>query len=139
MAKDIYHQTVREALIKDGWTITHDPFLLTDKSTNMDYDIDLGAEKLITAERGTEKIAIEVKSFLKASFTHEFHGVFGQYIMYFEGLKIADPERVLYLAMPDFAYEKLNDYSFIKEVIMNYQMKLIVFDSNVQTIITWIK
>lgn len=28
MAKDIYHEAVREALIKDGWTITHDPFIL---------------------------------------------------------------------------------------------------------------
>jgi hypothetical protein len=26
MAKDIYHQAVRNALEKEGWTITHDPF-----------------------------------------------------------------------------------------------------------------
>jgi hypothetical protein len=23
MAKDIYHQHVKEALVKDGWTVTH--------------------------------------------------------------------------------------------------------------------
>ena len=28
MAKDIYHKIVKEALIKDGWTITHHPFLI---------------------------------------------------------------------------------------------------------------
>ena len=28
MAKDIYHDTVRTALEKDGWTITDDPFNL---------------------------------------------------------------------------------------------------------------
>jgi XisH protein len=26
MAKDIFHEIVKEALIKDGWTITHDPY-----------------------------------------------------------------------------------------------------------------
>ena len=25
--KDIYHDTVKNALIKDGWTITHDPLI----------------------------------------------------------------------------------------------------------------
>ncbi|MEM1122330.1 MAG: element excision factor XisH family protein, partial [Bacteroidota bacterium] len=24
-AKDIFHETVKEALVKDGWIITHDP------------------------------------------------------------------------------------------------------------------
>ncbi len=28
MAKDIIHEQVKNALIKDGWTITHDPFPL---------------------------------------------------------------------------------------------------------------
>jgi hypothetical protein len=26
MAKDIYHEQVKNALINEGWTITHDPF-----------------------------------------------------------------------------------------------------------------
>ncbi len=28
MAKDIFHQAVKTALIKDEWTITHDPLYL---------------------------------------------------------------------------------------------------------------
>ncbi len=28
MAKDIYHEHVKAALIKDGWTITDDPLVL---------------------------------------------------------------------------------------------------------------
>ncbi|MGB7441674.1 MAG: element excision factor XisH family protein [Coleofasciculaceae cyanobacterium] len=28
MAKDLFHQQVKTALIKDGWTITHDPFII---------------------------------------------------------------------------------------------------------------
>ena len=27
-AKDIYHDQVKTALVKDGWTITHDPLLI---------------------------------------------------------------------------------------------------------------
>jgi len=28
MAKDLFHQAMKTALIKDGWTITHDPVYL---------------------------------------------------------------------------------------------------------------
>ena len=31
MAKDIFHDAVKYALEKDGWTITHDPYLLKNK------------------------------------------------------------------------------------------------------------
>jgi hypothetical protein len=27
-AKDIYHEEVKNALIKDGWTITDDPYII---------------------------------------------------------------------------------------------------------------
>ena len=56
MAKDIYHQAVRNALIKDGWTITHDPFRLENKEQNMAYESDLGAEKRFAAEKDLEQI-----------------------------------------------------------------------------------
>ena len=50
-AKDIYHDTVKAALIKDGWTITHDP--LTIRLTRKKLYVDLGAERLIAAQRDT--------------------------------------------------------------------------------------
>jgi hypothetical protein len=68
-AKDRFHDTVKSALIKEGWTITHDPLYLDFDSTRI--QIDLAGERLIAAERGLEKIAVEVKSFLAASlFSH---------------------------------------------------------------------
>ena len=60
-AKDLFHDAVREALEKEGWTITDDPLYFT--VGEVDFYIDLGAEQLIAAERGTEKIAVEIKSF----------------------------------------------------------------------------
>lgn len=58
MAKDLYHQHVKDALVKDGWTITHDPYFL-DIDDRDPMEIDLGAEKLISAEKGSEKILVE--------------------------------------------------------------------------------
>ena len=105
MAKDIFHETVRKALEKDGWTITHDPYYLNDKIKNIKYEIDLGAEKLLAAERDSEKIAVEIKSFTKISFRHEFHSVLGQYLIYYKGLyqiEVAHPG---------------NEKSFVKVII----------------------
>ena len=139
MAKDIYHQQVREALIKDGWTITHDPLALENKAEKMDYEIDLGAEKLIGAERGTEKIAVEVKSFLKASLTHEFHGILGQYIVYEEALEYLESDRILYLAIPDFAFTRIKDYPFLSYLLVKKNVKYLVFDKNQSIILSWKK
>ena len=139
MAKDLYHETVKTALVKEGWLITHDPLYLADEPARIDYEIDLGAEKLIVAERGPEKIAVEVKSFLRASISHEFHSVFGQYLVYLEALKQLAPERVLLLAMPDFAYERLQDYPFILDLLNRYEVRYIVFDSTQPNIVIWKK
>ena len=76
MAKDIYHQIVKEALIKDGWTITNDPYLIP-RTNRKPYEVDLGAEKFIAAEKGLEKIAVEIKSFINSSMTYDFHTAFG--------------------------------------------------------------
>ncbi|GAB3888686.1 element excision factor XisH family protein [Spirosoma agri] len=57
MARDLFHQLVREALEADSWTITHDPFVL--KSGSLRMEIDLAAEQVFAAERGTERIVIE--------------------------------------------------------------------------------
>ena len=62
MARDRYHEAVRNALIKDGWTITDDPFFLKKKEVKMDYEIHLGAEKMLGAEKGVEKIVVEIKT-----------------------------------------------------------------------------
>ncbi len=62
MARDHYHQLVKQALTADGWTITDDPLYLDLASTTL--EVDLGAERLIAAEKGKEKIAVEIKSFL---------------------------------------------------------------------------
>ncbi len=57
MAKDKYHQLVKKALIAEGWSITHDPLFVPTLKRTM--QVDLGAERLIGAEKGNQQIAIE--------------------------------------------------------------------------------
>ena len=97
-AKDIFHDAVKNALKKEGWTITHDPMYI--QVGGVEMYIDLGAEKLIAAEKDGEKIAVEIKSFVGTSAIYEFHLAIGQYRNYRLALLREDPERILYLAVP---------------------------------------
>jgi len=105
MARDLFHNIVKVALVKDGWTITDDPLYIS--SGGVDMQIDLGAERVIAAEKPGQKIAVEVKSFAKAAKISEFHGALGQFINYRIALCTEEPERILYLAVPSVTY---NDF-----------------------------
>jgi hypothetical protein len=137
MAKDIYHNTVKTALEKDGWTITDELFRLTIGSRSV-Y-IDLGAEKLIAAEKEGHKIAIEVKSFLSPSPVNDLENALGQYILYRDGLKRSQPERILYLAISDEVYLDFFQEEIAQMTIENQHLKLIIFDAKKAEIVKWIE
>ncbi len=137
MAKDIFHNAVRNALIKDGWTITQDPFRLEDKNVKMVYEADLGAEKMLAAEKGMEKIVVEVKSFLKLSLSNEFHTILGQYMTYIDALEFLSLDRELIIAVPKFAEERIQEYPFILHLIKKHHLKMFVFDEIEEIILTW--
>ena len=98
MARDKYHSVVRAALEKAGWTITDDPFVINVGTT--DLQIDLGAQRLLAAEQGNERIAIEIKVFGNISLVQAFHTAVGQYMNYRVNLEEYHPERQLFLAVP---------------------------------------
>lgn len=104
MAKDVYHETVKRALTKDGWTITHDP--LTILFEGLRVVADLGAERILAAERGSEKIAVEVKVFGGRSKISEFEKAIGQYDLYQIYLEELDPGRILFLAVSLEVFEE---------------------------------
>lgn len=137
MAKDIFHQAVKIALEKEGWSITHDPYTINIPEFRPKQDIDLGAEKMLAAERGLQKIAIEVKSFLNPSLVYDFHTALGQYMNYLIGLRRQEPERLLYLAIPSYAHRAFESLGMIIEAIETYQIKLIVYDANEKMIVSW--
>ena len=135
MAKDLFHNVVINALIKDGWQITNDPLFL--KVGGVDFFIDLGAEKLIAAERDGQKIAVEIKSFINPSSTADFHLAIGQFINYRVALKVAEPDRRLILAILDTAYNTFFQKSFPQMVIEEYQLYLLVYDLEKEVIVLW--
>jgi hypothetical protein len=137
MAKDFYHNNVREALEKDGWIISHDPYALRYRGVRM--EIDLGAEKMIAAERGPEKILVEVKSFLSKSIIHDFHEALGQYRNYLRVLRKQDSDRVLLLAVPEDTWLIFFAEPFGQEAIEEENLKILVFSPVSNTIIQWIK
>lgn len=136
MAKDRFHQIVKTALIKDGWNVTHDPLQI--KVGGVDMEIDLGAERLLAAEREGDKIAIEVKSFLaSASAISEFHTALGQFINYRAALRREEPDRVLYLAVPDLTYNSFFQLDFPASILEENRVKLIIYDVELEQISQW--
>jgi hypothetical protein len=134
--RDKFHDVVRHALEKEGWTITHDPLSL--KIGTLKLEVDLGAEKLIGAEKDNQKIAVEVKSFLKTSKITDFYQAFGQFFPYKVALQQLEPDRVLYLAVPDYIYEALFGEVLIQSLLEQYPIKLIIYISDIEEIQTWI-
>jgi len=136
VAKDRFHQVVKTALIKDGWNVTHDPLRI--KVGGVEMEIDVGAERLLAAERGDEKIAVEVKSFLaSASAISEFHTAPTQFINYRAALRREEPDRILYLAVPDLTYNSFFQLNFPASILQENTIKLIVYNIEMEEILQW--
>lgn len=137
MARDLYHNNVREALEKDGWIITHDPYPI--KVEDIGYEIDFGAEPLIGAHKEEESIAVEVKSFVGPSTINEFHKAVGQFNDYYVALEMLEPKRVLFLAVPQDVWLRFFQKIVIQKAIARIQAKIIVYDPLTNEIKQWIK
>lgn len=135
--KDVFHDHVRKALENDGWLITDDPYKI--KVGGIYQEIDLGAEKLIAAERGKEKIAVEVKSFIDKSPLSNFHEALGKFRNYRRALRKKEPDRVLYLAIPEPVYNKFFAKPFIQEAVEEEELLLAVYSVTETIIVLWIK
>ena len=136
MAKDVFHQQVKNALIKDGWNITHDPLTIR-ISEAVKLQIDLAAETTIAAERDSEKIAVEIKSFVGDSDISAFHTALGQYLNYCQALEEQEPDRLVYLAIPLETYQDFFQLPFIQRSLRRYQVKLIIYDPKLEEIKQW--
>lgn len=134
--KDTFHDIVRRALEKDGWTITHDPLLLRYELGNL-Y-IDLGAEQVLAAEREGQKIAVEVKSFLQNSAISEFHKALGQFISYRMLLAEQYSDYDLYLAIPLDTYTSFFATQLVQSIVRNQQLKLLIYQPQQEVINQWL-
>jgi XisH protein len=135
-AKDLFHDCVKVALIRDGWKISHDPYSL--KIGKKDLFVDLGAEKLITAEKDFVKIAVEIKSFVSPSEIQDLENALGQYVLYQNVLQKIEPERVLYLAIREAVFHKLFEQEIGQILLENKVLKLLAFNPETEEITKWI-
>jgi hypothetical protein len=136
-AKDIFHQVVIDALENEEWEITHDPLKIGIGS--IEYRIDLGAERVIGASKGNEKIAVEIKSFVGQSKTYELHNAIGQFNNYVVALEEVEPDRKLYLAIPSYIFSGLFQEPIVQKTVNRYKINLVVVDVNKKKIKKWIK
>ncbi len=137
-AKDIYHDACVHALQKDGWTITHDPLTISVGKT--DLLIDIGAERIVAAERDGERIAVEIKSFVKTSMIQDLKEAVGQYVLY-EGALAESPrnaDRTLFLAIRVETYDAVFEEAVGKMLLRHTHLRLIVFDPVDEVIVKWI-
>jgi hypothetical protein len=134
-AKDLYHDAVKNALIKDGWTITADPYFI--KYEDAELYADLAAEKPIAAERQGQKIVVEIKSFVGRSLMYDFHNALGQYIVYRNLIQLTEPEYTLYLAIDDVVYDEFFQRKSVQAVVSQNQVFLLVVDTEKEEILQW--
>lgn len=134
-AKDLFHDAVKQALLKEQWIITADPMKI--KIEGVKLEIDLAAEKVFAAEKAGRKIAVEVKSFLNPSAITDFHAALGQFLNYRLALQMIESDRILYLAIPYETFESFFQERFTQEAVKLYQVKLLIYDPQQEVIIEW--
>lgn len=136
---DKYFPNVVEALFKEGFIVTKTP--LSYRLGSHTYKIDLAAERtiLIAEKSSTERIAVEVKSFLDNSFINDFKEANGQYDIYQKVLSKVKEDYKLYLAVPDKVYKDHFTDPFITDICLTNKMSIITFDPTINRIIQWIK
>ncbi len=135
-ARDRFHEAVKLALQKENWVITDDPLRL--ETGGVKFEIDLGAERLLAAERAGEKIAVEIKTFLGDSPITDYHAALGQFLNYRLALEIKEPDRQLYLAVPVAVHEAFFQREFLQISVERYQVNRIVYDPVNEVIVQWI-
>ena len=135
-AKDAIHDAVKNALRKAGWTVTADPHTI--RYAELTLLADLAAERSFAAERGGDKIVVEMKSFAGPSAVQDFKLALGQYLVYQTFLEAISPDRKLYLAIPAEAYRTFFSQAAIRLVVDRFRLALLVVDVQSEEVVSWI-
>jgi hypothetical protein len=136
MAKDIYHNAVKNALIKDGWRILADSYFLQYEDAQLYAD--LLAEKTLLAEQNDRTIVVEIKSFINPSPMRDFELALGQYIVYRDILDLSEKHYAIYLAVKDTVFESFFQRKSVKAIVKRHQVEFIVFNNEQEEIVSWI-
>lgn len=134
-SRDVYHDVVKRALEKDGWHISADPYHLG--WGRRDLYVDFGAE-VIAAEKDGKQITLAIKSFLGRSEVSELERSVGQFIMYRTLLLRKEPERLLYLAVPNKILVNVFEDSMGKLLIEDAHVRVVGYDPAREEVTRWL-
>lgn len=135
MAHDFIYPQVRAALIADGWVITQDPFEIDYKGDRLESD--LGAERLITAEQGTQQIVVEIKSFRERSFLHAIGKAVGQYTFYRVMLEDLGSPRTIWMAISTGTAAQISAHPAAQLILATQNVSLLIVDIATQEVVEW--
>jgi len=135
--RDIYHNVVKKALVSEGWIITHDPYVIPFGKHKL--FVDLGAERLIAAEKEGHRIAIEIKSFVGYSEVDDLENALGQYLLYRSLLQRSEPNRIIYLAVSEATYEGIFSDPIGQVALKDYGLHLLLFNPDEEANLQWIE
>lgn len=136
--KDAFHDIVKVALVKDGWEITDDPFLIGFRGTLLFAD--LGAEKTTMFRPRRRKISIEIKGLDEPARFAKFECAVGQYVVYRRLMRSLQLPRELYLAISLNVFTNFfQKKPAVMEVVTGEEIHLLIFDPQKKEIVQWIK
>lgn len=144
--RDIIHNIVKQAITKDGWEVTDDPyvisygerFLFVDLGVTELNTFEQSQGRIIGAERNNNRIAIEIKEFRGRSAIGDLEQAIGQYVLYRLLLNKVEPGREIYLAITDITYDEIFSEPLGKVVINDLPLKLLVVDIEKAEVKEWI-
>ncbi|MCP2732227.1 XisH family protein [Limnofasciculus baicalensis] len=141
--RDRIHDTVKQALIKDGWEITDDPYIIDygERILYADLGIADGRQingKFLGVQSGKSRIIIEIKEFRGRSKIADLEQAIGQYVLYRLLLAKIAPSREIYLAVPTTVYEEIFSEEIGQVVINDLPMKLLVVQLETEEVKQWI-
>ncbi len=141
--RDTLHQVVKEALIKDGWQITDDPYVISYGERFLFVDVGISdahaVGPFIGAQRQDQRIAVEIKDFRGKSAVSDLEQAIGQYVLYQLLLDQVDPECEIYLAVSDITYDEIFCEPIGELVINDLPMRLLVIDTQTIEVKKWIQ
>lgn len=134
-AKDRYHDTVKRALVKDGWKIIREQVTFIVEKRQVQIDLSVSKANVSS----TELVFIEIKSFIRRSAVEDLAHAIGKYLLYRLVLEeIGVEPSMLYLAIPQAAFTKIFSEPLGKLAHSRFNLLLLVVDMEQEEIIQWV-
>lgn len=126
---DKIHDAVKNALIKDSWTITAESFQFNFFELELNGDFE--------AENKVDKIFIKIDRFFGSSIISDFENALGQFLLYRTVLSELKPDVKTYLAFSASNYYRFFKNNAIKTFIEAERLSFFAVNLEGEKIIKW--